>query len=82
MPVRTTETTWVTRRWLDVPYATMSLAPTLEVYRADGGDGHFPPIVGIHGGAFRMGTSRNRETAPIVISARRGRRGEYQLPDV
>ena len=59
MPVRTTETTWVSRRWLDVPYATMSLALTLDVQLADGGDGHLPLTVGIHGGAFRMGTSRN-----------------------
>ena len=72
MTLPTTDTTWVTRRWLDVPYATMSPAQTLDVYLPDDGDGPFPLIVGIHGGAFRMGTSRNREMAPIIESVRRG----------
>ena len=60
------------RQWLDVPYATKSAAQTLDLFVPPDGDRPFPLIVGIHGGAFRMGTSRNREMDPIIGATGRG----------
>ena len=60
------------RQWLDVPYATKSAAQTLDLHLPPDADGPFPLIVGIHGGAFRMGTSRNREMDPIIGATGRG----------
>ncbi len=60
------------RHWLDVPYATKSAAQTLDLFLPPDGDRPFPLIVGIHGGAFRMGTSRNREMDPIIGATGRG----------
>lgn len=45
----------MTRQWKDMAYATVSEAQKLDVYLPPTGDGPFPVIVVIHGGAFRMG---------------------------
>lgn len=48
----------ITRKWLDVPYASISPAQQLDIYLPESGDGPFPVIVFIHGGAFQWGDKR------------------------
>ncbi len=43
------------QKWLDVPYANASPAEKLDIYLPDQGQGPFPVIVSIHGGAFIFG---------------------------
>lgn len=46
----------IERTRLDVPYATQSSAQRLDLYLPATGDGPFPLVVWIHGGAFSGGT--------------------------
>ena len=56
MPVmRLADVSWVRRKWLDVPYATLSPTQKLDVYLPDKGKGPFPVVVYVHGGAFAIG---------------------------
>jgi len=48
-------TAGIKNKILDVPYAKKSEAQKLDIYLPEVGDGPFPVIVQIHGGAFRMG---------------------------
>ena len=50
-----TETGSLQREWHDVAYATESEAQKLDIYLPATGDGPFPVIVSIHGGAFLGG---------------------------
>jgi len=53
-----------TREWRDVAYATQSQAQKLDIFLPATGDGPFPVIVSIHGGAFKMGDKADgQETA-------------------
>lgn len=52
---RKANTEHVKRKWLDMAYATTSQAQKLDVYLPGEGDGPFPVIVYIHGGAFKAG---------------------------
>jgi acetyl esterase/lipase len=45
------------RKFLDVPYADVSPTQKLDIYLPEG-EGPFPVIVSIHGGAFAFGDSR------------------------
>ena len=49
------DTSHIERKWLDVAYATQSPAQKLDLYLPDQGDGPFPVIVSIHGGAWMFG---------------------------
>ena len=42
----------IKRRFLNVPYANLSMAQMLDIYLPDEGLGPFPVILSIHGGAF------------------------------
>ena len=48
-------TAGIKNKILDVAYANKSEAQKLDIYLPEVGDGPFPVIVQIHGGAFRMG---------------------------
>lgn len=59
-----TTTPVTTREWRDVAYATQSQAQKLDIFLPATGDGPFPVIVSIHGGAFKMGDKADgQETA-------------------
>jgi acetyl esterase/lipase len=45
----------IERKWLDVAYASQSAAQKLDIYLPDKGDGPFPVIITIHGGAWMFG---------------------------
>jgi acetyl esterase/lipase len=49
------DTHHVERKWIDVAYASQSPAQKLDIYLPDKGDGPFPVIVSIHGGAWMFG---------------------------
>src|SRR6186997_3549943 len=51
---------------LDVAYATKSGAQKLDIYLPEVGNGPFPVIVQIHGGAFRMGDKGDVQVNPSL----------------
>jgi acetyl esterase/lipase len=58
------DTDHVKRKYLDIPYATLSPLQKLDIYLPDEGEGPFPVIVSIHGGAF-MGCDKAFLTSSI-----------------
>jgi acetyl esterase/lipase len=46
------DTSHVKRKWLDLPYAHQSPTQKLDIYLPEKGDGPFPVIFVIHGGAW------------------------------
>jgi acetyl esterase/lipase len=57
----------IRRRWLDLSYAGTSPAQALDLYLPDDGDGPFPLILHIHGGAFEMGDKREIMLTPYLL---------------
>jgi|GEM_PF-7031038 acetyl esterase/lipase len=66
------DTAWTSRRVIDLQCAVLSEVQTLCLSLDDASNLSFLVILDIHNGVFRMGTSRNRELAPIFESVRRG----------
>lgn len=56
----------IKRKWLDIPYANLSPAEKLDIYLPDEGDGPFPVIISIHGGAFMFGDKADEQLNPIL----------------
>ena len=55
--VKMADIAWVKRKYLDLPYETVSPAQRLDLYLPDEGDGPFPLVVHLHGGGFGMSTN-------------------------
>jgi acetyl esterase/lipase len=62
----------VTRKWLNVPYATKSSAEKLDIYLPSSGNGPFPVIVAIPGGGFLTNNKNNGEVNPELEGLNRG----------
>ncbi len=62
----------IKRKWLDVAYATKSPAQKLDVYIPDEGEGPFPVILSIHGGAFKSGDKGDGQLIPMLEGLKRG----------
>jgi acetyl esterase/lipase len=62
----------IRRKWLGLPYASISEAQKLDIYIPDEGDGPFPVIFHIHGGAFAIGDKRDIHVTPYLRGLRRG----------
>lgn len=62
----------IKRKWLDVAYATQSLAQKLDIYLPDEGDGPFPVILSIHGGAFKSGDKGDGQVVPMLEGLKYG----------
>jgi acetyl esterase/lipase len=62
----------VTRKWLNVPYATNSSSEMLDIYLPNTGNGPFPVIVAIHGGGFLKGDKNTGEVNPELQGLNRG----------
>lgn len=60
------------RKWLDVPYADLSPAQKLDIYWPDVGEGPFPVILYIHGGAFSIGDKRDVQVLSFLKGLARG----------
>ena len=70
--VNSPETSWIRRQYRDVRYAPLSPAQALDIYLPNEGDGPFPVIVAVHGGAFMMGDKADGQLAAPLEGVRRG----------
>lgn len=66
------DTSAIARKWLDIAYATSSAAQKLDIFLPDQGEGPFPVIISIHGGAFKLGNRKSGELAPMLAGLVRG----------
>ena len=62
----------INRKQLDIPYANSSSAQKLDLYWPSEGNGPFPVIVSIHGGAFMGGDKRDVQIQPMLNALDRG----------
>ena len=62
----------VERALYDVPYAAVSAAQKLDIYWPADGDGPFPVIMSIHGGAFMFGDKHDTQVLPMLEGLERG----------
>ena len=60
-------TAHIHRKRFDLPYAHLSPAQKLDIYWPAEGNGPFPVIVSIHGGAFMGGDKRDVQITPMQI---------------
>jgi acetyl esterase/lipase len=72
IPVPPADVSHILRKWLDLPYASLSPAQELDIYLPDEGERLFPVILYIHGGAFALGDKRNIEVLPYLKGLSRG----------
>lgn len=57
----------IQRKYRDVAYADRSKSKKLDIYLPDKGDGTFPVIVFIHGGAWCMGDKGDMQVKPFMM---------------
>ncbi len=62
----------IRRKVLDVPYAERSPAQRLDIYLPDEGEGPFPVIVSIHGGAFLAWDKSDSQVEPMLRGLAQG----------
>jgi acetyl esterase/lipase len=62
----------IKRRFLDIPYANLSMSQMLDIYLPDDGDGPFPVILSIHGGAFMGCDKADLQVLPALESLKCG----------
>jgi len=60
------------RKWLDLPYASISPSQKLDIYLPESGNGSFPVILYIHGGAFSIGDKCDIHVLPFLRGIERG----------
>ena len=60
------------RKWLNISYATISPAQKLDIYLPDEGEGAFPIIISIHGGAFMFGDKADEQVNPMLEGLKHG----------
>jgi acetyl esterase/lipase len=66
------DTTHIKRKFLDIAYAPLSPAQKLDIYLPNDGDGPFPVIVAIHGGAFMGCDKADMQVLPMLEGLKRG----------
>lgn len=62
----------ITRKMFDLPYASLSPAQKVDIYWPTEGNGPFPVILVIHGGAFMGGDKRDIQLTPMLEGLKRG----------
>ena len=62
----------IKRKWLDIPYANLSQAEKLDIYLPEEGDGPFPVIISVHGGAFMFGDKADGQLNPMLKGLNHG----------
>ena len=65
-------TAGITRKWMDISYAHASAAQKLDIYLPENGEGPFPVILSIHGGAFMAGDKADGQLNPMLEGLKRG----------
>lgn len=68
---RKANTDQIKLKWLDIAYASTSQSQKLDIYLPEG-DGPFPVILSIHGGAFRAGDKGDGQVIPMLEGLTRG----------
>jgi acetyl esterase/lipase len=71
-PIPEADTAHIARKMFDIAYADRSPAQRLDIYWPADGDGPFPVIVAIHGGAFMGGDKRDAQLAPMLAGLAQG----------
>ena len=66
------DTKWIRTQYHDVAYATSSPSQKLDLYVPNEGNGPFPLIIAIHGGAFLFGDKSDGQQNGPVAGIRRG----------
>ncbi len=66
------DTSHIKRKFLDIQYAHLSPAQKLDIYLPAEGDGPFPVIVSIHGGAFMGCDKSDAQVMPMLEGLKRG----------
>jgi acetyl esterase/lipase len=66
------QTDHITRKMFDLPYATISPTQKLDIYWPAEGNGPFPVILSIHGGAFMGGDKRDIQVMPMLEATKHG----------
>lgn len=66
------DTASITTQYTNVAYGTVSATQTLNIYLPNEGEGPFPVIVAIHGGAFKMGDATGSDVAAMLEGVNRG----------
>jgi len=66
------DTSHIRRKFLNLSYAHLSSAQKLDIYLPDEGDGPFPVIVAIHGGAFMGCDKADMQVLPMLEGLKRG----------
>jgi len=62
----------IKNKFLGISYSTLSETQKLNIYLPNEGEGPFPVIVAIHGGAFKMGDRTGGDLAPMLEGVNRG----------
>ena len=65
-------TAHIDRKMFDLAYASLSPAQALDIYWPSEGNGPFPVILSIHGGAFMGGDKRDEQVTPMLAGLPRG----------
>jgi len=66
------DTRQIRRKWLDIAYADRSASQKLDLYLPNEGDGPFPVIVSLHGGAFMGCDKADLQILPMLRGLKRG----------
>jgi len=66
------QTEHIVRKMFDLPYANLSPAQKLDIYWPAEGNGPFPVVVSVHGGAFMGGDKRDIQLMPMFEVLKRG----------
>lgn len=65
------DTSWIQKKYMDVPYASQSAAQQLDLYIPNEGSGPFPLVIEIHGGGFMTG-SKSSQIGPMLEAVKNG----------
>jgi acetyl esterase/lipase len=66
------DVTNVKRKFLDIPYASISSSQKLDIYLPETGEGPYPVLVQIHGGGFEFGDKRDIHLQPFLEGIHKG----------
>lgn len=66
------DTSFITRKYLNICYANQSPAQMLDIYLPESGEGPFPVILAIHGGAFMGCDKADLQITPMLRGLLRG----------
>ncbi len=66
------KTDQIKKKWSDLAYATQSPAQKLDIYLPEDGNGPFPVILSVHGGAFKGGDKADGQLNPMLEGLKRG----------